>query len=197
MSISCPSLLAYLQWHSSSPSLRSILSSCLPTFRTWLFLYSCCLCLSLRAGANDKSEDLKISFPSSDLTFDVALHGFGCYLLGSVEGGNEATYNTCPNYGSIHKGDDQTGAIAESSAFNYQLLIAAINQTSNYPNLYNSSKVNITCGSAGCNITAVNKSSSVGCFSRQFSFSEDAMSFLAQLFLPPALLLAIALLIAT
>nr|AHH53705.1 minor glycoprotein [Kibale red colobus virus 1] len=199
MPVPCPSLLTYFQWHGPSPSLRSIFSSCLPASRTWLFLYSCCLCLSVCAGTNPQSEAFKIHFPSADLTFDVSLHSYGCYLLGSVEGGSQSTYDTCPNYGSTHRGANQSGAISESSAFNYELLIAAIKQTRKYPNLYNSSNVTVSCDHGGCNITRFDNSSnpSAGCSSHSFSFAEDAMSVLAQLYLPPALLLAIALLLAT
>nr|AHH53845.1 minor glycoprotein [Kibale red colobus virus 1] len=199
MPVSCPSLLTHFQWHSSSPSLRSILSSCLSASRTWLFFYSCCFCLPLRADSDSQNQTIEIHFPSADVTFDVSLQSYGCYLLGSVEGGDQAKYNTCPNFGSIHKRAKESGAIAEPSAFNYGLLIAAIHQTSKYPNLYNSSGVTVNCSTTGCNITLVDNSSnsSTGCSSRQFSFAEDAMAIVAQLYLPPALLLATALLIAT
>nr|AHH53649.1 minor glycoprotein [Kibale red colobus virus 1] len=199
MSVSCPSLLAHFQWHSPSPSLRSILSSCLSAFRTWLFLYSCCLCLSLCAGTGSETKTLKIHFPSADVTFDVSLHSYGCYLLGSVEGGSQSTYNTCPNYGSTHRSTNESGAIAEPSAFDYGLLIAAINQTRKYPHLYNSTNVTVDCDTTGCNITHQGNCSILrtGCSSHPFSFAEDTMAVVAQLYLPPAILLAMALLLAT
>nr|AHH53607.1 minor glycoprotein [Kibale red colobus virus 1] len=199
MPISCPSLLTHFQWRSPSPSLRSILSSCSPASRTWLFLYSCYFCLSVCAGTDSKNETLEIRFPSADLTFDVSLRSYGCYLLGSVEGGGQAKYNTCPNYGSAHIGANQSGVIAESSAFNYELLIAAFNQTRKYPNLYNSRNVTVSCDYAGCNITlyGYSNNSLAGCSSHSFSFAEDAMAVLLMLYLPPAILLATALLLAT
>nr|AHH53803.1 minor glycoprotein [Kibale red colobus virus 1] len=201
MPISCPSLLTYLQWHRASPSLRSIPSSCLSALRTWLFLHSCCLCLSLCAGSGSKNDTLEIHFPSADMRFNISLHSAGCYLLGSVEGGSQITYDTCPEYGSIHRRSDLNGTIAEPSAFDYALLIAAINQTKGYPNLYNCTNDNVT---VSCNVTKCTIScsrncnvSTTGCSSHHFSFAEDAMLHLAQLYLPPAILLAIALLLAT
>ncbi|AHH53859.1 minor glycoprotein [Kibale red colobus virus 1] len=199
MPISCSSLLAYLQWHSSSFSLRSISSPCISASRAWLFFYSCYLCLTVRAVADSSNQNLAIHLHSTALTFNVTLRSYGCYLLGSVEGGSQAKYNTCPNYGSAHIGSNQSGVIAESSAFNYELLIAAFNQTRKYPNLYNSTNVTVSCDYAGCNITRYGYSNNTpaGCTSHSFSFAEDTMAALLVLYLPPAILLATALFLAT
>nr|AHH53831.1 minor glycoprotein [Kibale red colobus virus 1] len=197
MPISGPSLLAHCQWHTSSFSLRSLLGTCIAASRAWLLLYSCCFCLSLRRAAGSSDKNLTLHFPSSDVNFNVTLFKTGCYLLGSVEGGNSASYNTCPAFGSVHKRTNVSDTILEPSAFDFALLIATIQQTGRYPGLFNSSNATVLCGDRSCTIRLVNHSDKIsGCFSQHFSPSEDIALQLAQLYLPPALLLAIALLLA-
>nr|AEC48053.1 minor glycoprotein [Kibale red colobus virus 1]AHH53537.1 minor glycoprotein [Kibale red colobus virus 1] len=198
MPISGPSLLAHCQWHTSSFPLRSILGTCIAASRAWLLLYSCCLCFSLRYAAGVENKTLTVHLPSSDVKFNVTLYKTGCYLLGSVEGGVAANYDTCPTYGSLHKLTNISDTILEPSAFNFALLIATINQTARYPNLYNSSGVTVECKDRSCTIQLFNVSNSTSpeCASQHFSPSEDIALQLAQLYLPPALLLALALFLA-
>nr|AHH53719.1 minor glycoprotein [Kibale red colobus virus 1] len=197
MPISGPSLLTHCQWHTSSFSLRSILGTCIAASRAWLLLYSCHFCLSLCHATHSQDQIFTIHFPSSDVNFNVTLHGAGCYLLGSVEGGNSASYDTCPNFGSVHKRTNVSDTISEPSAFNFALLAATIRQTERYPGLFNSTNVTVSCAGTSCTIQRHNSSSaSLECSSRHFSPSEDIALQLAQLYLPPALLLATALLLA-
>nr|AHH53635.1 minor glycoprotein [Kibale red colobus virus 1] len=196
MPISCPSLLAYFQWHTSSASLRSISGTRLSAFRAWLLLYPCYLCLPLCHSAASEKPDFEVYLPSSDLSFNATLVKQGCYLLGSVGGAVQATYDTCPIYGSVHSSYNDSVVISEPTAFNYALLIAALEQTATYPGLYNASNVTVTCDNTKCSIRIVKNTTSHSCLSRHFSFAEDAMLVVAQLYLPPAVLLALALLIA-
>nr|AHH53593.1 minor glycoprotein [Kibale red colobus virus 1] len=197
MPISGPSLLAHCQWHTSSFSLRSLLGTCIAASRAWLLLYSCYFCLSLCHVAGSENKSFEIYFPSSDVSFNVTLYKSGCYLLGSVEGGSSANYDTCPTYGSVHKQTNVSGTILEPSAFDFALLIATIQQTERYPGLYNSTNVTVHCEGQSCIIQGYNTSNSTSeCASRHFSPSEDIVLQLSHLYLPPALLLATALLLA-
>nr|AHH53789.1 minor glycoprotein [Kibale red colobus virus 1] len=197
MPISGPSLLAHCQWHTSSFSLRSLLGTCIAASRAWLLLYSCHFCLSLCHVADSQNQSFEIHFPSSDVSFNVSLYKTGCYLLGTVEGGNSANYDTCPEFGSVHKQTNVSDTILEPSAFDFALLVATIQQAERYPNLFNSSNVTVSCANRSCTIRrndTVDQTSE--CSLHYFSPSEDIALQLAQLYLPPALLLATALLLA-
>nr|AHH53817.1 minor glycoprotein [Kibale red colobus virus 1] len=197
MPIFGPSLLTHCQWHTSSFSLRSILGTCIAASRAWLLLYSCHLCLSLCHATDSENQTFTIHFPSSDVNFNVTLYEVGCYLLGSVEGGNSASYNTCPDFGSVHKRTNVNDTISEPSAFNFALLAATIRQTERYPRLFNSTNVTVSCASTSCTVQRRGPfNASSECSLRHFSPSEDIALQLAQLYLPPALLLATALFLA-